>query len=566
MSGYDLRELKAPLVSGAALRAFTWALESSPLRGLIAHQLLRDAGIVDFRSVELIEAPSVRPALPRPTTLAPAPEAEASEGGLDLDLPAGLSSPADLPFETSAAFRAAYREGTTTPSQVAERFLSAYAESEAHEPPLRALSAQSAADLRAQALESDARWAAGAPLGPLDGIPIAIKDELDQRGYPTTVGTRFLAKGPATADATVTARLRAAGALLVGKANMHEIGIGTTGLNPHHGTVRNPYDTGTHTGGSSSGSGAMVASGLCPIAIGADGGGSVRIPAGLCGVVGLKATFGRVSEHGAYPLCWSVAHVGPLAASVADTALAYAAIAGPDPTDSNSLDQPLPNLDRLADLDLSGLRVGIYRPWFEQSDPAQVRACSAALDWLQAAGATLHEVELPDLELARVAHAITITSEMNASMEPFYERHRRDFGLDVRVTLALTRRLTGRDYVRAQRARTRFSAHCERLFREIDLLASPTTGRTAPPIPEAALPAGVSDLTTVGKLMRYAFPANLTGYPAISVPAGYDEGGLPVGFQLMARPWEETLLLRAAQVVEKAAPRLPPRWHRRLLG
>jgi Asp-tRNA(Asn)/Glu-tRNA(Gln) amidotransferase A subunit family amidase len=561
VSEYDLRVLKAPLVSGAPLRAFTWALERSPARGLIANQLLRDAGIVDFRQVDLAEAPSVRPALPRPGT---GSEASAASP-LDLASPAGLTSPDDLPWATSAAFREAYRAGTTTPSQVAERFLSAYAESEANQPPLRCLSAQDPSDLRAQAAASDARWAAGEPLGPLDGVPIAIKDELDQIGYPTTVGTRFLARGPARAEATVTARLRAAGALLIGKANMHEIGIGCTGLNPHHGTVRNPYDLGRHTGGSSSGSGAIVAAGLCPIAIGADGGGSVRIPAGICGVVGLKATFGRISEHGAFPLCWSVAHVGPLAVSVADVALTYAAIAGPDPLDPGSLDQPAPDLARLDDLDLSGVRVGIYRPWFEDAEPDQVTACRAALDWLQAAGASLVEVELPDLELARVAHAITITSEMNASMEAGYARHRKDFGLDVRVTLALTRRLTGRDYVRAQRARTRFTAHCERVFREVDLLATPTTGRTAPPIPEASLPAGVSDLTTVGKLMRFAFPANLTGYPALSVPAGYDAAGLPVGFQLMARPWEESLLLRAAQVVERAAPRRAPAWQRSLL-
>ncbi|MBL4849662.1 MAG: amidase [Planctomycetes bacterium] len=527
---------------------------------MIANRLLRDAGIIDFRGVELSEAPSVRPELPQPGT-------EQAHAGEDFDpaLPASLAPPSDLPFEPSAAFREAYVEGRLTPTQVAERFLAAHRESDAGDRPLRALSAQNEADLRAQAAAADERWAAGKPLSPLDGVPVAVKDELDQVGYPTTVGTRFLGAGPARNDATVAARLRAAGALLIGKANMHEIGIGTTGLNPHHGTARNPYDLGTHTGGSSSGSAAIVAAGLCPIAIGADGGGSVRIPAGLCGVVGLKATFGRVSEHGAYPLCWSVAHVGPLATCVADTALAYAVIAGPDPQDSNSTGQPLPTLSGLKDLDLSGVRVGIFSPWFDHAHPDQVSACRAALGWLEAAGATLQEIVLPDLELARVAHAITITSEMNASIEHLYDRHRKDFGLDVRVTLALTRRLTGRDYVRAQRARTRFMAHCEKLFTEIDLLATPTTGSTAPPIPESTLPGGVSDLTTVGKLMRFAFPANLTGYPALSVPAGYDSGGLPIGFQLMARPWEETLLLRAGQVVEAAAPRRAPRWHRRLL-
>jgi Asp-tRNA(Asn)/Glu-tRNA(Gln) amidotransferase A subunit family amidase len=158
-------------------------------------------------------------------------------------------------------------------------------------------------------------------LGPLDGVPIAVKDELDQVPYATTAGTRFLGREPASSDATVVARLRSAGALLVGKTNMHEVGLGITGVNPHHGTSRNPYDPARITGGSSSGSAAAVAAGLCPIAVSADAGGSIRIPAALCGVVGLKPTFGRMSERGAAALCWSLAHIGVIGASSADVAL-----------------------------------------------------------------------------------------------------------------------------------------------------------------------------------------------------------------------------------------------------
>ena len=163
-------------------------------------------------------------------------------------------------------------------------------------------------DVMKQAREATQRIKAGKPLSIFDGVPVAVKDELDMVPYPTTVGTSFLGKSPAKEDATVVARMRAAGALLVGKTNMHEIGINVTGLNPHHGTTRNPYNTDHFTGGSSSGSATAVAAGLVPVAIGADGGGSIRIPASFCGVFGLKPTFGRVSEHGAAPLCWSVAH------------------------------------------------------------------------------------------------------------------------------------------------------------------------------------------------------------------------------------------------------------------
>lgn len=555
---YDLSQVSAPRLSGAALRAFAWALESSPARGLLAKRLLRNAGVDAFRQREVSEGPGVAPDLPRSSPLA----TEEREP-LDLAALAALLAPAaPAPAEGIAALSAAYRAGTSDPSQVAERFLAGLAASA--DVSLRVMIAQDPADLRAQAAASAARWAAGAPWGPLDGVPVAIKDQIDQAGYPTTAGTTFLARGPAREDSWVAARLRAAGALLVGKTNMHEIGIGTTGLNPHYGAVRNPYGLEHYSGGSSSGSAAIVAAGLCPLSVGSDGGGSIRIPAALCGVAGLKPTFGRVSKAGGFPLGWSVGHVGPIASSMADLALGYAALAGPDPADASSLGQPAPELESLGSLDLSGVRVGVYRPWFEDAEAPVVAACREALSWLEAAGAVVCEVDLPDLELARVAHAITITSEMNASLEDVYAAHRADFGLDVRVTLAATRRLTGRDYVRAQRGRTRFLARCNALFEQIDLLATPTTACVAPAIPPEALPDGISDLATIAGLMRYAFPGNLTGFPALSVPAGF-QAGLPIGFQLMGRPWAESLLLRAGRVVEARAPRRSPVWSRSLL-
>jgi Asp-tRNA(Asn)/Glu-tRNA(Gln) amidotransferase A subunit family amidase len=226
-------------------------------------------------------------------------------------------------FETVADFARAYRGGQLSPVDVARRLADACSSLDERDPAMQLLIAQDADDLMAQAEASAARFAAGEPLGVFDGVPVAVKDELDQVPYPTTVGTAFLGRESADEDATVAARFRAQGALLFGKTAMHEIGIGVTGLNPHHGTPRNPYDPGHFTGGSSSGPAAVVAAGLCPVAIGADGGGSIRTPAALCGISGLKATYGRISEHGAYPLCWSVGHVGPLAATVLDTALAY---------------------------------------------------------------------------------------------------------------------------------------------------------------------------------------------------------------------------------------------------
>jgi Asp-tRNA(Asn)/Glu-tRNA(Gln) amidotransferase A subunit family amidase len=303
---------------------------------------------------------------------------------------------------------------------------------------------------------------------------------------------------------------------------------------------------------------------LCPIAVGADGGGSIRIPSGLCGVFGLKATHGRIPETGVYPLCWSVGHVGPIASTARDLALAYAVMAGPDAHDPNSKNQPQPTLQGLGDRDLTGLRIGIYRPWYHDADDDIVAGCDRGIDALKAAGATVHDVELPHLELCRIAHTVTITSEMAQSLEKEYQEHQREFGLSIRVNLAIARRFTGRDYVKAQRVRTLIVDVWSKVMEDVDLIATPTTGITAPPLKPDALKGDESDLTTLGDIMRFAFPANHHGFPAISVPVGLGAGDLPVGLQLHARPWEEHLLLRAAEVVEAAIPRKAPKVHHRL--
>src|SRR5690606_12781061 len=258
--------------------------------------------------------------------------------------------------------------------------------------PLRAFRATMRDDIMSQAAASATRLRAGTPRSLLEGVPVAVKDEVDQVPYGTTVGTSFMGKTPATEDATIVARLRAAGALLIGKANMHEIGINPDGFNGHYGIIRNPYSLDCHAGGSSNGSAAAVAAGFCPVAIGADGGGSIRIPAALTGLVGLKATFGRISEHGAAPLTWTMGHLGPIAATVSDAALVYACIAGPDPRDPNSLHQPAVSLEGWNSTDLRGLRLGIFRPWFEHAEAAIVEDCERVVEQLVGMGATLHDI------------------------------------------------------------------------------------------------------------------------------------------------------------------------------
>ncbi|MDC3960269.1 amidase [Polyangium jinanense] len=557
---YDLKTANAPRMTGLALEAAALALENPATGHLIGQKLLKDLGILDLRYSDLRDAPSVVPSLPRPAsfTASAAPP-------VDLE---GLARSAQktkgFAFESAADFVAAYREGRADPVKVAERFLEAAQRLDTGERPLRVFIERNTDRLLAAARESRERYRKGAPKGPLDGVPVSVKDELDVEGYHTTVGTRFLKLRPSE-DATTVRRLRSAGALILGKVNMHEIGIDTSGFNAHHGTPTNPYAPGHYTGGSSSGSAASVAAGFCPISIGADGGGSIRIPAALCGIVGLKATWSRISEHGAFPLCASVGHVGPLGATIRDVALAYALMAGPDAKDPNSLHQPPHHLDGLGREDLEGVRIGVYRPWFEHATPEIVRAAEGALDIFRARGARIVEIEIPELERARVAQGVTILCEMASCMARHDAEHRRAFGLGVRINLAMGRALAGIDYVQAQKVRTRFSEHLARVLQAVDVIVTPTTALTAPRIADDVFPRGESNLEVTSGLMRFVYPANLTGNPALSVPGGYDTSGHPIGIQILGRPWEEHLLLRMGEVLEREVPRKAPAIHVRLL-
>ncbi len=548
---YDLKSVSLPKLGTRALRILANLVENPITSGPLIQKVRRDAGIDRIKQNSSEEAPTYLPIL------------DADDRAIPPLVPA--ASPRAAPgfhFPGVDDFERAYREARVDPEQIAERFLERREQSERDVPALRAFISVSRDDVMFQARASAARWRAGRPLGAFDGVPVAVKDEMDQAGHGTTAGTKFLGGTRATFDSTVVARLRAAGALLVGKANMHELGINVTGLNPHHGTTRNPYDDRYHTGGSSSGPATIVASGLAPVAIGADGGGSIRMPSALCSIVGLKATFGRVSEHGSVQLCWSVAHFGPMATSVRDCALAYELIAGPDPLDLNTLGHPAVELDSAAPADLSGVTLGVYWPWFRHATTDVVERCEALLRSLVERGATLREIEIPELDLTRVAHLVTITGEMAAAMQPHYARHQKDFSLDSRVNLAIARSFLGSEYVIAQRIRTRSIATFQRALSHVDAIITPATGQTAPRVNEASQPLGESDLSTTTEIMRFAFPSNFTGHPAISFPAGYDSNGLPVGMQAIGRPWGERMLFRIAaaaeQIVERRAPK---RWY-----
>jgi len=549
---YDLKKPVVPRLAGAKLKLVRAAAETSGIGAMVYNTIAGNMGLNSLREVDMGDAPATPlPLVPRfADDDTPAPVFDADQ----------RVDPHGFGFETVADLRAAYRDGDATPVNVAERAITAIAESEQNDPALRIFFAHDADDVRKQAEASAARWEKGEPKGPLDGVPVAIKDEINVAGYPTTLGTRFLGKEPAAEDGTAVAKIRAAGGIILGKANMTEIGIGPVGLQPHHGTARNPYDSTRVTGGSSAGPGAALAAGIAPVSLGADGGGSIRNPASFCGVVGLKATFGRISEHGVPPLCWTVAHIGPLGATARDCATMYGVMAGRDPHDHNTHGQPPIRLDGLERTDdLSDLTIGVWDEWFDDADPGVVKACRGMLEHLQAKGAKVKPVTIDGLDATRVAHLITIGTEMANAMSPFLREHRQDFAQDVRLLLAAIERFRAVEYVQAQRQRYRICQEFARIHEEVDVVVTPTNGCTAPPVPlDAALTTGESNLELLSTAMRFVIPPNMTGLPAISFPAGYDEDGLPVGFHAMGRAWEEHTLLRLAAAGEDFVERREP--------
>ncbi len=548
---YYRDDVKAPRVSGLALKAFVGALESS-VGPVLLDKLVKDSGIEAWREKSAGEAPPVQCHLPHPAV--PAERQSAAEQAAR-----AVAATASSPRETVARFVLAYRGGLD-PVAVVRKVHEGIEKLDGRDERLGLFISRKPEEVLAAAEASSRRLRAGQPLSVLDGVPVALKDEVDLAGHVTTLGTRFR-KEVATRDSTVAARLKAAGAVILGKLNMNEIGINPIGLNPWHGAARNPWNREHITGGSSSASAAIVAAGLCPLSIGADGGGSIRIPAALCGIVGLKATWGRIPETGVPPLCWSVGHVGPMGLTVDDVAAMYAVLAGPDDHDVVSQAQPAPHLADYEKGALTGVRLGICWPWFEDAAPEVVTRCKAAVKALTEAGATVVEIEGPNLNTVLWTHTTLILGEMSESMAAQIKLDVKQFGLDTRTNLAIGQHLRATDYVHALRHRHAMTRHWLALMKTCDVVITPSTATTAPSIPEGSLPDGESNLPVVDALMRFVRVANITGFPALSVPAGFDREGLPVGVHLMARPWEENLLFRLGRVIEQHAEVRTPQDH-----
>ncbi len=389
--------------------------------------------------------------------------------------------------------------------------------------------------------------------GPLHGIPVALKDLVYTRGARTTGGSKVLQGFLPGEDATIVDKFRAAGAIFLGKTGMHEFAYGPTGINPHFGPAHNPWSLGRITGGSSSGSAAAVAAGLCSAAIGSDTGGSIRIPASLCGIVGLKPPYGRVSRYGVLPLAWSLDHVGPMTRTVEDAALVLNAIAGYDPKDPASASAPAPDFAQGLRTGVRGLRVGVVKDYFFQRlDPEVGGAVLQAANILAEQGALVEEVALPLVHQASLISAPILQSEASAYHLPFLRARGEEYSADVRLRLLAGLAVTGPMYLNAQRARALMTQRALALLERVDLLLTPTTPIAATAFDEVSVTLEQRTETIANALTRLTCPFNLTGFPAISVPCGFTRSGLPIGLQLVGRPWDEAMVLRAAYAYEQS--------------
>jgi len=406
----------------------------------------------------------------------------------------------------------------------------------------------------AEAREAEARLAAGQERGPLDGIPFALKDLYETAGVRTTAGAKILADHVPQRDAACVRRLSEAGAVLLGKLNMHEWAYGGTTAVSHFGPCHNPWDLERIPGGSSGGSAAALAASLCLGSLGSDTGGSIRMPASLCGIVGLKPTYGRVSKQGVIPLSDSLDHAGPMARSVEDAALILQAIAGPDPDDPTTVDRPVPDYAASLKGDVRGLRVGVPdRDALSSVSEDVIQGIEEALRTLATLGASVIEVAVPWL-----LEAVVIWPNIAGPEAAHYHRQNlqqrpQDIAEQVRNRLLAGRNLAAVEYLRGLDVQRRIKGEAATLFADIDLLVTPTTPFTATRIEDELAAVGRE-----GRIHHFTAPFNITGQPAISVPCGFDPQGLPIGLQIIGRPWEEETVLRLAHAYEQATD-----WHHR---
>ena len=412
---------------------------------------------------------------------------------------------------------------------------------------------------RAAARRAESEIAAGHWRGPFHGVPVALKDLCYTTGILTTGGSKILADFAPDYDCTLWARLSAAGAVLLGKLNLHEFASGATTTNPHWGICRNPYDFDRIPGGSSGGSAAAIVARMAAATIGTDTGGSIRIPAAFCGCVGMKQTWSRVSRYGVIPLSDSLDHAGPITRTVRDAALMLSVIAGHDPMDSTTSREPAPDYAAALTGDIKGLRVGSIKELTIGLSDDVARGYDAAMRQMRALGAIVEEVSIPSIEMA----ASIATNIMFAEAAEYHEQWMRtraaDYGNDVRRTLEAGMLTPAIYYVRAQRARAAVLAEALNALEKFTVLAAPTAAIPAPKIASGgrALADSGESVDMVASVLRFTAPFNVTGQPALAMPIGTAPNGMPLSMQIIGRPFDEATVFRVADACERARPPMP---------
>lgn len=451
-----------------------------------------------------------------------------------------------------AAARAALGRGECPARELADFYLERI---QRLNPELNAFLTVTAESARAQAARADAQRAGGDVAPALLGIPFALKDLFATQGVRTTAGSRILRAAVPMEDAHVVTRLHQAGSVMLGKLNMHEFAYGATNENPHYGDAKNPWALDRVTGGSSGGSAAAVAARMCLGALGSDTGGSIRIPAALCGVTGIKPTYGRVSLRGVIPLSWSNDHIGPLAQTAEDCALILDAIAGYDPRDPVSVNVPVPDFAAAINEPLRGLRLAAPRGYFESGVADEIlRAVADAARVFQDLGAVRVERELDKAVEMFTANRTILRVEAAAYHRGWLESNAADYGEDVRARLASAKTISASEFALARRQQVELTRALELWFSDIDWMLIPTTRIPAPA-------RGSDAVALAQQLTGLTAPFDVTGFPAISIPGGFTSDGLPIGIQLVAQKWNESCILRAAhqfQTVTDWHCRLPP--------
>ena len=543
--GAAMMTLPLGRISGRALGALVTAVRKTPARAPLAKLFRAQLGIDALRAL----GQETRGSLPFSHEPVRARESH-ERASLELDSSLAVSWPRSV-----ASFADSYRHASVSPIEVVSRALAHARTLAARRPTVGPLCGYDDESALEAARESARRFRDRSARSELEGVPIAVKEEVDTRGFVTRMGSNCLRRNLASADAVAVARLRAAGAVIIGQTPMTEFGLSPLGGNGQRHMPRNPHDPRRLPGGSSSGSAVAVAAGVTPVSLGCDGGGSIRIPAALCGVFGLKPTYGRVPQTGhGLPCAMSVVHLGPIGASTRDLAVFLELASGADSGDPSSAVAPTSRpgaFTHALGRGVRGLRIGFDESDWDALDDDVAGPGREALDALQREGAVLVPVKLGFARFAAPIGYLTIGVEAFTAMFDIRARHMDELGQDMQLFLAGLETFRPDDYVDAQRIRSSQRTWLAQILREVDVIAMPATAVGAPTVSDEEARSGFIDPPLLDAMCRFAFLANVTGLPAGVAPVGKDANGMPIGLQIVGDAWDEACVLQVLAHLER---------------